>query len=172
MEDIKDDLTEEEKELLEIDTRRKKYKILSHYLLSDEYKKLVEEYKEKAERMLLKIEQEIENRRIGLSEPKATQSDFSFSLQFYDFQKELANSLWDSEAEQILKGDLLNNADNTYTHLTNKIDQLYDVPSYSDLDLAKKLRMEYALVDDRIETMVWFYNDNTEISNSLNPYED
>lgn len=165
-----EELTDEQKELLEIDIRRKKYKILKNYLLTSEYEDLVNKFEIKANDLLEKIEKELDNRRNGWVS-KATQSELNFSLQFYDFQRELANALWNSEAEQILKSDLLQNADNTYTHLTNKIEELYDVPSYSDLDLFKKARVEYALIRDRIEQMVWFYNDNIEVENNPNPYE-
>lgn len=166
-----EELTDKQKELLEIDLRRKKYKILKKYLFTPEYKDLVKKFETKANDILVKIEKELDNRRNGWVS-KATQSELNFSLQFYDFQCELANALWNSEAEQILKNDLLQNADNTYTHLTNKIEELYDVPSYSDLDLLKKARVEYALIRDRIETMVWFYNDNIEVENNPNPYEE
>jgi len=168
---IQEDLTEEQKKLLEIDEKKKKHKLLKDYLKTEDYKKLIEYFKNKSELKLEEIKKELDNRRKGWIS-KATQSELNISLSFYDFQLELANKLWNSEAEEILKTDLINNADNTYTHLTNKVEELYDVPSYSNLDLIKKERMEYWLIDDRIEQMVWFYDLDKQKIPNLNPYEE
>lgn len=167
---IWNELTDEEKALAELDDRKKKYKILKKYLLSEEYADLVSKFEAKADDILKQIERELDNRRNSWV-TKATQSDLNFTLQFFDFQIELANAMWDTEAEQILKADLLHNADNTYTHLINKVEELYDVASYSDLDKLKKARVEYALIRDRIETMVSFYNDEKNEVSNPNPYE-
>lgn len=169
---IKDNLTEEEKTLLEIDTKKKKYKILVRYLETKECKDLIKKYVAKWEVLLKKIEEEVDKRRKWESSSKAVVSELDKSISFYDFQLELANDLWDSEAEEILKADLLQNAENTYTHVTNKIEELYDVPSFSELDLLKNQRIEYALIQDRIETMVSFYNDTEIVNPNLNPYEE
>jgi hypothetical protein len=72
----------------------------------------------------------------------------------------------------ILKEDLINSADNTKTHLTNKIEELYDVPSYSELDLLKTNRVEYALIKDKLELMTSLYLDRPNVVPNLNPYEE
>ena len=118
------------------------------------------------------IEVELDKRRDGTWSSKATVSELDKNLAFYDFQVELANNLWDSEAELILKEDLLSNAEATYTHVTNKIEELYDVPSFSDLDSIKHIRVEYALIQDRLETMTSFYLDRQNLIPNDNPYED
>lgn len=169
---IKDDLTDEERTQLEIDTKAKKYKILLKYLESEKCKALIIFYEAKWDVLLKEIKAELDKRRKGTWSSKATVSELDKSLSFYDFQVELANELWDSEAEQILAEDLRNNADATYTHLTNKIEELYDVPSFSALDLLKNRRVEYALIQDRLETMTWFYLDKQIVNPNLNPYED
>ena len=168
---IKDDLTEEEKDLLELDIRKKKYKLLTKYLESKKCEALIKKYVKKWDRILKEIEAEIDKRRNG-ERSKATVSELDQSLAFHDFQVELANDLWDSEAEKILKKDLENNAENTYTHVINKIEELYDVPSFSELDLLKKRRVEYALIKDRLETMTSFYLDKQVINPNGNPYEE
>ena len=71
-----------------------------------------------------------------------------------------------------MRADLLENAGNTYTHLINKVEELYDVPSYSNLDILKKERMDFVLVWDRLERMVWFYNDEIQKVPNDNPYEE
>lgn len=168
---LEDKLTDKEKELLEIDTRKKNYKLLMKYLGSKACKELVDKYVTKGDSILKEIELELDKRR-NWERSKASVSELDKSLSFYDFQLELANDLWDSEAELILKQDLINNADNTKTHLTNKIEELYDVPSFSELDLLKNRRIEYALIQDRLETMVWFYSDMVNPISNPNPYED
>jgi hypothetical protein len=60
-----EELTDKQKELLEIDLRRKKYKILKKYLFTPEYKDLVKKFETKANDILVKIEKELDNRRNG-----------------------------------------------------------------------------------------------------------
>ena len=169
--ELQNDLTEEEKTLLEIDTRKKKYKLLTNYLESKECESLIAKYIVKWEEILKLIELELDKRR-KWDRSKASVSDLDKTLSFYDFQLELANDLWNSEAELILKEDLINSADNTKTHLTNKIEELYDVPSYSELDLLKTNRVEYALIKDKLELMTSLYLDRPNVVPNLNPYEE
>jgi len=165
------DLTEEEKELLELDIKKKKYKLLIRYLESKECKALIKKYEGKWEKILKEIVKELNNRRKGIRS-KAAVSDLDKTLSFYDFQLEVVKDLWDSEAEQILKEDLIKSAENTYTHLTNKIEELFDVPSYSELDLLKHRRVEYALIKDKLELMTSLYLDKKNVVPNLNPYEE
>lgn len=168
---IADELTDEEKVLLELDIKKKKYKLLTKYLDSKECKALIKKYVKKWDKILKEIEAEIDKRRTEWGS-KATVSELDKSIAFYDFQVELSKDLWDSEAELILKEDLTNNAENTYTHIVNKIEELYDVPSFSDLDLLKNRRIEYALIQDRLETMTSFYLDKQIVNPNDNPYEE
>lgn len=168
---LQDDLTDKEKELLELDTKKKKYKLLINYLGSKECKALIKKYVKKSDKIFKEILAELDKRRAG-ERSKATVSELDKSIAFYDFQVELVNDLWDSEAELILKTDLTNNAEATHTHLTNKIEELYDVPSFSELDLLKNKRIEYALIQDRLETMTSFYLDKQNVMPNPNPYED
>jgi len=167
-----EELTEEEKVQLEIDTRKKNYKLLTKYLNSKECDALVKKYEAIGESLLKQIEEELQKRRDGTWSSKATVSELDKNLAFYDFQVKLAKDLGDSEAENILKEDLTNNAENTYTHLTNKIEELYDVPSFSALDLLKNKRVECTLIRDRLEQMTSFYLDKSDIIPNLNPYEE
>lgn len=171
-ENIIEDLTDKEKELLESDIRKNKFKILTKFLKSDKYKDLIKMYITKWKLLLEEIYLEIDKRRKGWF-CKATRSDLDKTLSFYDFQVELANDIGkDSEAELILKEDLLKNAEDTYSHVLNKVEELYDVPSYSELDMLKYRKKEYLLIEDRLETMVSFYmEEKNEISNP-NPYEE
>lgn len=166
-----EELTDIEKQLLELDTNKKKFNLLNKYLISNEYKNLVEHFKSKWDELFTKIELELDKRR-NWERSKATVSDLDKTLSFYDFQIELMNALGNTEAELILKEDLKRNAENTKTHLTNKIDELYDVPSYSELDLLKLKRVEYSLIEDRINTMAWFYRQSEETLYNPNPYEE
>lgn len=168
---LKDELTDDEKTLLEIDIKAKKYKLLTAYLDTKECKALIKKYEKIWDKLLKEIETELDKRRIEWGS-KATVSELDKSLSFYDFQVELAWDLWDSEAELILKEDLDNNAENTYTHIINKIEELYDVPSFSDLDLLKNRRIEYTLIQDRLEQMTWFYLDKQIVNPNDNPYEE
>lgn len=168
---LEDQLTEEEKTLLEIDTKRKKYKLLTKYLDSKECKALIKKYVAKWNKILKEIVAELDKRRNG-ERGKATVSDLDKTLSFYDFQLEVVEDLWDTEAEKILKEDLTNSAEATYTHLTNKIEELYDVPSYSELDLLKHRRVEYALIKEKLELMTSLYYDKQMEVPNLNPYEE
>ena len=60
---IEDDLTEYEKILLELDIKRKKYKILTKYLDSDECKAIIEQYKVIWNDILEEIMVELDKRR-------------------------------------------------------------------------------------------------------------
>ena len=168
---INDDLTEEEKVQLELDIKAKKYKILTKYLDSKECKALIKKYVKKWDKLLKEIVVELDKRR-KWERGKATVSDLDKTLSFYDFQLEVVKDLWDSEAELILKEDLTNSAEATYTHLTNKIEELYDVPSYSELDLLKNRRVEYALIKEKLELMTSLYYDKQMEVPNLNPYEE
>jgi len=168
---IKDELTDEEKTLLELDIKAKKYKLLTIYLSSKECEALIEKYVAKWDKILEEIVAELDKRRKG-TRGKATVSDLDKTLSFYDFQLELVGDLWDSEAELVLIEDLTNSAENTYTHLINKIEELFDVPSYSELDLLKHRRVEYALIKDKLELMTSLYYDKQVINPNSNPYEE
>lgn len=165
---VTNDLTEEQLKDLEITENKRKYKILQKYLQTKEYKELVEKFIQKWKDIEDSIEKYIRDRK----ETKATKSELDKSLQFYDFQQELKNSLWDSEAEQILKADIQEMSENTYTHILNKIEELYDAPTYSELDLIRQLRIDYILVESRIWRIIaWYLDAKQEISNP-NPYEE
>ena len=168
---IVDELSQKEKDLLELDIKNKKYKLLTKYLDSKECKTLILKYLSIWGDLLKEIELEIDKRR-KWAVSKASQSELNKSLHFHDFQVQLAGDLWDSEAESILREDLLSNAEATYTHVVNKIEELYDVPSFSDLDILKYKRIEYALIQDRLETMTSFYLDKQNLIPNDNPYED
>lgn len=166
--DLLNDLTDEQKELLEKDQRKEKYKKLSHFLQTKDFEKICKHFEKKWEALTKKVTDLIQNR----NECKAEKSELDKNYQFYNFQKELAEKLWDSEAEQVLKKDLLDNAENTYTHCLNKIEELYDAPVYTQLDLLKQLRIDYLMVWERLRRMTEFYLDTKEIMDNANPYEE
>jgi hypothetical protein len=60
-----EELTEEEKVQLEIDTRKKNYKLLTKYLNSKECDALVKKYEAIGESLLKQIEEELQKRRDG-----------------------------------------------------------------------------------------------------------
>jgi len=169
---IKDELTEEEKTLLELDIKKKKYKLLTAYLESKECKALTKKYVKIWDNLLKDIEDELDKRRKGTSNAKATKSDLDKTLFYYDFLIKLISDLWDSEAEMILKEDLGLRATNTYSWVLHTVDPLYDVPSFSDLDMIKHIRAEYTMIHSQFETMQNNYFDKPNVVPNLNPYEE
>lgn len=166
--DMFEDLTEEQKELLQLQERKDKYKKLQHYLQSDAFEKICEHFESKWKEIEKEIIKEIKERQ----ETKVLKSELDKNHQFYNFQRELIEQLWDSEWELILKKDLEDNSENTFTHCLNKIEELYDAPVYSNLDLLKQLRIDYIMVWERLRRMSAFYLDTKEIEDNSNPYEE
>ena len=169
---IKDDLTDEQLDQLETDVNKDKFKTLRWYLDSKEYNQTIEFFTGKIEDVDVLIKKEIELRRNLNNETKAIKSELDKSILFYDFQLEIIEQLGDTEAEKILKDDLIENADNTTTHIYNKIEEMYDIPTYSKLDILKQMRIDYIMIGERLQRMVWFYAQEKDSIKNPNPYQD
>lgn len=166
--DILEDLSEEQKQLLETQERKEKYKKLQHFLNSKEFDKITKYFENKWKEIETQIIESIKTRK----EAKVVKSELDKNYQFYNFQNELIEQLWESEWEKILKEDLKSNSENTFTHCLNKIEELYDAPVYSELDLLKQLRIDYIMVWERFRRMSAFYLDTKDIEDNANPYEE
>lgn len=166
--DIIEDLSEEQKELLEIQEKKEKYKKLQHFINSESFTEITKYFENKWKEIENKIIEIIKNRK----EAKVLKSELDKNYQFYNFQIELIEKLWESEWEKILKEDLRENSENTFTHCLNKIEELYDAPVYSELDLLKQLRIDYIMVWERFRRMSAFYLHTKEIEDNSNPYEE
>jgi len=61
---------------------------------------------------------------------------------------------------------------NAWSQVLNKVEELWDMPVYTELDLIKQLRIDYLLVDKKIEQMRDQYAVQEDVIEPQHPYED
>lgn len=160
-------LTQEEIELAQKEERKEKYKNTQKYLVSDEYKGMCEYFTNKGETLLEEIKEELKNRK----ETKATKGEMDKIYSFIEFLKEVLDKLGKSKGAEVYKEIISGQIEAGYTNIYNRIEELGDVPVYSDLDFMKQLRIDYILLNKRMENWSEMFQDSKEEKKDTQPYE-
>lgn len=166
--EITNDLTQEELMLKELDERKEKFKKINKYIQSKSYEKLCKYFREKWEALTETIRESLLVRQ----EAKTIKSQLDRDIVFKNFLSEVKEQFWNSEWEEVLKNDFQESINNVETHIFNKIEELYDAPVYTEIDILKQIRIDYLCIDQRIERILASYADRKEEKQSLHPYED
>ena len=167
--EIEDELTDEQKELLELDIRKEKYKKLQQYLQSEAFIELCEYF----EGEWNSVEKEVQFERQNRLETKSTKSQVDKDEIFQDILIEFKYKLWNTDWEEVLKEYFQDQIDAIETNILNKIsyeDALYDIPFYTVLDLLKQTRMDYLTFEKRIKSITASFADKKEEIANANPY--
>lgn len=162
------DLTQEELELKIKHERKERFKKLNKYIQSDEFKEICSYFRKKWEDLTDEIRTKLQER----TETKTIKSQLDRDVLFQNFLKEVKEQFGSSEWEEILKLEFQESINNVETHIFNKIEELYDAPVYSEIDIIKQIRIDYLCVDQRIKRIMASYADWKEEKISLHPYEE
>jgi hypothetical protein len=149
--------------------RREKYKATQKYLLTDSYKELTEYFINKGEELKENIHTEINTREKSVAE----KSEVDVVYAFIQFLGEVLDKLGDSDGEKVYRAIIEEQIANGWTNIENKVEELGDVPIYSKLDFIKQARIDYLLLNKRMENWSEGFADNKEEKiPDGHPYED
>lgn len=167
---IGEELTDEQKKLLEEDENKKKYKALQIYIQSDDFLKLCEKFEKKWDEIKENIIKMISERK----ETKSTKSQLDKDVLFKSEIKVFIMELKESEWEKILKDFFQKQIEALDTHIFDKISneqELYDVPFYTDIDLQKQVRIDFMCFWKRVKAITASFAKVKEEIENPNPYE-
>lgn len=149
--------------------RREKYKATQKYLLTDSYKELTKYFSDKGDNMKDSIRKEISTRKKSVAEKSEVDVVYNFIL----FLEEVLDKLGNSEGEKVYRAIIEEQIANGWTNIENKVEELGDVPIYSKLDFIKQARIDYLLLNKRMEN--WsegFADKKDEKIPDSHPYEE
>lgn len=151
-------------EELSPEERREIYKVMTKYLVSDDFSKLEKKYLKKAESELLTIKKKLKERK----KAELVYSELDKTQAYKEHLEELLPLL-----PEVLKKDVGNIIETLDTHIYIKVDALamYDAPIYSELDLLKCKRVNHATIRDTLTAICNQYADVKEEEMELHPYE-
>lgn len=162
------ELTEEEINANLKAERVEKYKNTQKFILSDEYNAMIKYFEDKGESLLPEIKNEIATRK----KVEATKSEVDKIYAFSLFLKEVQPVLGESEGAKVINEIINGQLEAAESNMFNKVEELGDVPIYTELDFNKQRRIDYLLLGQRIERWSNSFLDRKEESMDLHPYED
>jgi putative cell wall-binding protein len=183
---IIDDVTDEQKEILQEDINKKKLRDIDLFLGRVEtpnkdiekapiityeweaYNKFLELFKEKGNIILEELKREIKWRK----ETKLIHSQTDFDHNFACILQDFIYELWESKWEEVLKEYLYEQIEAIESNVFNKTEELYDAPVFSKFDLLKRKKNEYLLLSKRIEIIRNSFSTQIQKLDNPNPYED
>ena len=149
-----------------ITENKKKEKAINIYMKSDEFKKLIKDFKEKWEKFLPEIKELLYKRK----KTELTKSEVDKKINFIPYLKDLVKNLWDSEWEKILKDYFSTQIENFNSHILHSVEALQDAPMFTNIDLLKQKRNDYCTTKQRIEMIRDEFNQDVECHDAENPY--
>lgn len=167
---IEDKLTENQEKELEIYTRKENYKKTQKYLLTPVFENICQYFDNKWKRIFADIKKEIDWR----IKAEATYSEIDFIVSTIEYYKEILKKLWKEEWAEVFKKELKTRIENAESNVYIKVapDELFDLPTYTNLDMIKSKRNRYLTVRKYLQGISeWFYDKEIKTP-ELNPYKE
>ena len=167
---LKDQLTENQEQELELQTRKDNYKKTQRYILTPEFRKLVKYFENKWEKVFEEIKTEITTRK----KAEAVKSEIDKIVQDIEYYNFIFKKLWTHEWAKVFKNELTTRIINAESNLYIKVapDELFDLPTYTKLDMLKMKRNSYLTVEKYLTLISEWFFDWKEGKNNPNPYEE
>ena len=169
--EVKDIVQDEKQKEQELAERREKYKITQKYLLTKEFRELLDLFKNKWEILLRKAKTELKTREKPVQEHSELDKIEQFRLLLQEVVKRLWKTQWDNIFKEELERQIEYAESNIYWKVTNmETWEMFDVPIYTKLDLIKQLRIDSILLDKRFYNISEWFHDEKEVKDEANPY--